>query len=204
MWGFLVSASKREKLADAKREQALRAVLLEESSQKPQSEEAKKAIAFCINRIDVYQSWFEWNEARWFAWQKVMIVGGVVATLAGVISVPGEWIKWYPASLGWLRGVPAAIVTIAAGYLSSFTYREDAVRHELAANALLNELAKYQVGAAPYNKSEPENTSVFLNIICRIVEADLQNWSRLVGSTRADSVSSEKSRDRKKASVTTA
>ena len=127
-----------------KRVEELRAILLASQQGKRGSEEAKKAIAYCEYCIRTYESWFDWNESKWFLWQRVVIVGGVVATLAGVMSVPPEWIWWIsdPEPLGWLRGVPAAVVTIAAGFLGSFTYREDAVRHELTANALWNGISE--------------------------------------------------------------
>jgi hypothetical protein len=91
-------------------------------------------------------------------------MGGVIATLAGVVTVPPAWIDWAPSlhSLYWLRSVPAAIATIAASYLGSFNYREDAVRHEITGNALWNEMARFQSCAAPYNnKTEEEDTSRF-------------------------------------------
>jgi hypothetical protein len=116
-----------------------------------------------------------------------MIVSGVIATLVGVISLPPEWLKSAPylESFGWVRGVPAAIVTIAAGYLSSFTYREDAVRQELAVNALWGELAKFQTGARPYDSKTPEeNTSAFVNEVTRIVEMESHGWSTLAMGTR--------------------
>lgn len=100
------------------------------------------------------------------------MIGGVVATLAGVIKVPAEWVGWIYGlhSLSWLRGVPG-----------SFTYREDAVRHELTAQVLWNELAKYVGHAEPYNKpSEKDDTSAFLKTICLLVETELQRWSALV------------------------
>src|SRR5229473_1706043 len=88
---------------------------------KRSSEEAKKAIAYCQCCIHTYEDWFEWNEARWLGWQKVVIIGGVIATLAGVITIPEKWLWWLsePQSFGWIRGVPAAIVTIAAGYYAA-------------------------------------------------------------------------------------
>ena len=113
----------------------------------------------------------------------------MVATLTGAASLPVSWIAWIPEpqSLARLRGVPAAIVTIAAGYLSSFTYRDDAVRHELTATALWNELVKYQGRAAPYNKNEIDDTSAFLNVVCKIVELESYNWSALVlGKNKKD------------------
>jgi Protein of unknown function (DUF4231) len=142
----------------------------------------KLLIVYCEHCICEYEDWFDWNEARWIWWQRVVIIGGVVATLAGAVSVPREWISWIPDphSLAWVRGVPAAIVTIAAGYLSSFTYRDDAVRHEVTAQSLWNELVRYQGRAEPYNKKEEQDTSLFLNTICKIVESESQNWSALV------------------------
>ena len=87
-----------------------------------------------------------------------------VATIAGVVTIPDEWIKWAPwaGSFGWVRGVPAGLVTIAAGFLSSFTYKEDAVRNEVTANALRNELVKFLCSAKPYDEGEPDDISMFL------------------------------------------
>jgi hypothetical protein len=141
----------------------LRQIILKPDKRERTSEESKKAIAYCEWCIAEYEAWFEYNEARWIRWQRVTIIGGVVATLAGVITIPDIWVTWVPnpQSFSWVRGVPAAIVTIAASFLGSFNYREDAVRHELTANALWNELAKYQTVAEPYDKGELKDTSLF-------------------------------------------
>jgi len=167
--------------AEAKRKE-LRELLFQQGESVRSSVEARKAIAYCEYCILDYEEWFELNEKRWLLWQIVMIVGGVVATLAGVMTLPESWLSAHPdlGSFGWLRGVPAGLVTIAAGLMSSFTYREDAVRHELTANALWNELARYQGRAAPYNKTEPDDTSAFLNNICKLVEAELHGWRDVV------------------------
>jgi hypothetical protein len=178
----------------ATREDALRRELLEGGSKNRKSEDAAKAVAYCEMCIAEYEWWFEWNEARWNRWQQVAIISGVIATLAGVITIPYSWVSWSPAltsslpSLSWLRGVPAAIATIATSYLASFTFREDAVRHEVTANAMWNELAKYQVKAAPYNVTDAVDTSLFMNIICSIVDSELRDWSSLVArlGTKSD------------------
>jgi hypothetical protein len=137
-----VSFFKRKLSTDDAKEEALRKQLLADETSRP-SEASKKAIAFCELCISEYEGWFDWNETRWLRWQKVIIIGGVVATLAGVITLPDDWTLPFMKSLGWLRGVPAGLVTIAAGYLGSFTYREDAVRHEMTAGLLWIELAKF-------------------------------------------------------------
>jgi hypothetical protein len=163
----------------AERKKELLGVLQSENTRK--SDEAKKATAYCNYWISFYEGLFGWNEKRWLWWQRVVIIGGVVATLAGAITLPENWISHSQLeTFGWLRGVPAAIVTIAAGYLSSFTYREDAVRHWLTLNNLWNELAKYQGQAKPYDENEVEDTSLFLNTICNIVEGELRDWRALV------------------------
>jgi hypothetical protein len=180
------SSAEKGKTAEAKK-QALRELLLTGDSSR-QSESAKKAIAYCDLCIKEYEEWFEWNERKWLRFQKVMIIGGVVATLAGVITIPDSWIASIPwvQSFGWMRGVPAGIVTIAAGYLSSFTYREDAVRHEATATALWSELARYQGHATPYDRNDTEDTSVFINNVCRLVENETHNWSALVMGNKTE------------------
>jgi hypothetical protein len=45
---------------------------------------------------------------------------------------------------------------------------------------LWNELARYLGKAEPYNKTEAEDTSAFINTICRIVDAELRGWRTLV------------------------
>jgi hypothetical protein len=186
MWAF--GRRKRTQKAE-QREKELREFLTNHAENTGQSKEAQIAIAYCQHCICEYEDWFDWNEARWVGWQRVVIIGGgVIATLSGVITLPAQWLWWIPDphSLSWLRGVPAAIVTIAAGYLSSFTYRDDAVRHEVTALALWNELIKYRAGAAPYNKKEDEDTSVFMNTICKIVETESQSWSAQVQGIRSE------------------
>jgi hypothetical protein len=150
------------------------------------SAEAHSAIAYCAACIDEYDEWFVWNEAKWLRWQRVVIIGGVVATLAGVLTLPQEWVSFIPhqEALSWIRGVPAAIVTIAAGYLSSFTYREDAVRQEITAQALWNELARYSSRARPYNVNDQADTGEFINKICQIMEAESSGWRALVLNAR--------------------
>jgi hypothetical protein len=179
--------SQRRKVTKS-REDELRKQLLQGDTRT--SVEAKKAITYCEFCIADYEEWFDHNEARWLRLQRVVIIGSVVATLAGAITLPDEWLnaanpanaaKW-TSSFGWLRGVPAGVVTIAAGYLSSFTYKEDAVRHEVTAMALWNELAKFMSHAEPYNKSESKDTSAFLNAICRLVDNELKTWSALATS----------------------
>jgi hypothetical protein len=147
------------------------------------SEQAKKAIAYCRSVIAEYEWWFEWNEARWVWYQRVVIYGGVIATLAGVATIPPEWfgLPQWPVGLGWLRGIPAAIVTVAAGLLSSFTYREDAVRQEVTAIALWNELAKYLGHAEPYSGADERvATGLFVANVCRLVESEMHGWRTLV------------------------
>jgi hypothetical protein len=179
MWAFW--QSKTEQKAE-QRDKELREFLIQRTESPRSSKEAQIAIAYCELCIHEYEDWFDWNESRWILWQRIVIIGGVIATLAGVITIPSDWLSWIPdpSSLSWLRGVPAAIVTIAGGYLSSFTYRDDAVRHELTAQALWNELAKFLVRAAPYNEEEAEDTSAFMAIVCRLVETESRSWSALV------------------------
>src|SRR5262245_19418393 len=138
-----------EDLRADERDQELRRTLLEGGRSSP---DAKQAIAFCERQLNDYEHLYEFNERRWFLWQRLVIVGGVVATLAGVVTIPDAWLWWlpHPELFGWLRGVPAGIVTIASAFLSSFTFREDAVRNEVTANALWNELIRFQAHASPY------------------------------------------------------
>jgi hypothetical protein len=149
------------------------------------SPEAKKAIAYCEYCILEYEKLFEDNEAKWYFWQTVVILGGVVATFAGVATIPESWIAaFHVKDFGWLRGIPAGIVTIAAGLLSSFTYREDTVRFEVTGNILSNELVKYLGKAEPYNGDETNDTSKFVNRICELVEIELNGWRAVVGGDR--------------------
>jgi hypothetical protein len=145
------------------------------------SKEAKTAVAYCRLCISEYETLFESNEESWFKWQWVTICAGVIATLAGVISVPipSDWGRWADVlnSFYWVRGIPAAVATIAASVLAAFHYREDAVRCEVAANILWSELAKFNARAEPYNKGEKKDISAFLNNVCRLVEADIRSWS---------------------------
>jgi hypothetical protein len=149
------------------------------------SPDAKKAIEYCEYCILEYDRLFDENEAKWFRCQKIVIFGGVVATLAGIATVPKSFgLDPYLEGLGWLRGLPAAIVTIAASLMSSFTYREDAVRFELTGNILSNELIKYLGHAKPYNETEAGDTSNFVNKICELVETELNGWRTLVAGSR--------------------
>jgi hypothetical protein len=145
------------------------------------SAEAKKAIAYCRLCVSQYDDWFEWNEQRWVVWQTVVIVGGVIATLAALIDVPEPWKPWT-----WLRAVPAALAAIAGGLLSSFTYREDCVRQELTGIALQNELVKFVAKAAPYDGDEPEATSLFINNVGHVLEIEGRDWRSVVMGSEFD------------------
>ena len=183
MFGFSRKQDKKTK----EEAEALSAILLKSDNTR-KSEQAKAAIAYCEFCIKEYEDWFEWNEAKWLLWQRVVIIGGVIATLAGVITITDAWLPessgW--RSFGWLRGVPAGLVTIAAGYLSSFTYSEDAVRQELTASALWSELAKYQAHEKPYDVDEEEATSLFINNIAKLVENETHSWNALVMGNNND------------------
>jgi hypothetical protein len=160
-----------------------------------QSQSTLDAIAFCTNEMNEYRTWFRWNEFRWVFWQHVTIIAGVIATLAGVITfpIPESWSAWAPFlhSLAWVRGVPAGIATIAASLIGSFSFREDAVRHETTRNALNCELIKYRTGADPYNKDEKSDTSIFLNTICNIIEAEQRNWNEQIKTLHSTTKSSD-------------
>ena len=86
---------KRENNKFQERQDALRAKLL---SGGRDSQASQTAIAFCEMYINEYEDWFIWNEGRWHFWQTVVIVGGVVATLAGVITLPDAWMPDYLAA----------------------------------------------------------------------------------------------------------
>jgi hypothetical protein len=79
-----------------------------------------------------------------------------------------------------IGGIPAAIATIAAVYLGSFRFRDNAVRYEVTGNAQWNELPKYQARAEPYNKDEAADTRLFLKNVYRFVDLELNSWSTLV------------------------
>jgi hypothetical protein len=163
------------------REEALEALLLAQEENPHSSEKAKKAIAYCQLNIMEYEHLAERDDTRWKLCQAIVVVGGVAATLAGTISFPQAW-DW----LAWIRSVPAAFVTIAAGVLTSFSYRENAVRFEPVAVALWNELALFLTHASPYNKGEAEDASAFSNAVCRLVEVEVHNWGALVRENRVD------------------
>jgi hypothetical protein len=173
MFGLSRATRAAKKSVDQKMEE-LRASILKQGTNERSSEESQKAIAYCEWSIHQYEDWFEYNEDRWYMWQQVTIIAGVIATLAGAIPFPESLQPW-----SWIRGIPAAVATIGASYLGGFSFREDAVRYELAANALWNELIKYQARAEPYNKDEAADTSLFLKHVCGLVESELNSWSTL-------------------------
>ncbi|MGY3132330.1 hypothetical protein ACVWZM_003012 [Bradyrhizobium sp. USDA 4501] len=186
MFGFRkAERAESQKLKERQRE--LRTLLLTKHEKNRMSDKAKTAIEYCEYCISEYEEWFEINERKWFRWQKVAIISGVIATLVATITVPAEWTKSYPELdyFGWIRGIPAAIATVATAFLSSFMYREDAVRHELTVNALWNELAKFVCHAKPYDTTkDDEDTSAFTNEICRLVETEVTSWGALVRGSR--------------------
>jgi len=147
---------------------------------------AQEAISFCDKEINEYNEWYELNEKRWMLLQTVAIVAGVIATLAGVISfpIPKDWTTApLLESLSWVRGIPAAIGTIATGLLGSFSYREDAVRHELTKETLRQEKIRFITRSSPYNKHDDIDTSTFVNKICTIVDSEARAWDKQVLST---------------------
>jgi hypothetical protein len=167
--------------ADEAREDELWKALLQGEARS--SEEARRAITYCKDFVDTYDGLYQDNEVRWIFWQRVMIVGGVVATICGVVPIPHDWAD----SFGWIRGLPAGLITIAAGFLSSFTYKEDAVRHEVTSTALYNELVKFLCNAKPYDaEKDSDDVSAFLDAVSQLVDSELETWSTQVisgGST---------------------
>src|SRR3954467_3857923 len=98
---FKVFWSRWRKAAKS-REEGLRKELLQAETRT--CAEAKKAVAYCELCIADYEDWFEHNEAKWLRWQRVVIVGSVAATLAGVITLPDDWLNSWPkwvSSFGW-------------------------------------------------------------------------------------------------------
>lgn len=158
------------------KEEALEALLLAPGENARSSEQAKKAIAYCQLCIAEYERWSKQSQRRWVLWQGIVVFGSVLVTLlAGVISISQAW-----DSIAWIiRSVLAASVAIAAGLLSSFTFRENAIRYEVAATDLWNELARFLTSAAPYNTGEVEDTSAFLNKVCLLVGAEVRHWGVL-------------------------
>jgi hypothetical protein len=190
MFGCFGKRRAERKLRNAKMKTLWDGLLTPEGEAR-KSPEAKKAIAYCEYCILEYEQLFQDNETKWYFWQTVIILGGVVATLEGVAAIPESWaLASHLKGFGWLRGVPAGIVTVASALLSSFTYREDTVRFEVTGNILSNELVKYLGRAKPYNSSdEAKDTSYFVNRISELVETELKGWRTLVGAsqTRASS-----------------
>jgi hypothetical protein len=178
--------ARKEEQEFKKRQDQLYQIITEDEVKSRPSEEAKTAVAYCVMCINEYQDLFDWNESKWFRYQRVTIYAGVIATLVGVVTVPipDNWAAWKPLfeSLSWMRGIPAAVATVAASLLAAFNYREDAVRSELTGTALWNELVKFKACAEPYNVNEERDTSVFMNSVCGLVDADLRNWSAQVKS----------------------
>jgi hypothetical protein len=193
MLAYFRTRRERQKQRD-ERMKVLREGLLESEGKVRSSVEARNAIDYCEYCILEYEELYETNEAKWLGWQTVVIVGGVIATLAGVAAIPESW-----EGLGWLRGVPAGVVTIAAGLMSSFTYKEDAVRSEWTANVLWNELIRYLGRAEPYTGDDDKSdTSKFVNKICDLVEAELQSWRTLVADSRTAESPEPKSHEQPK------
>jgi len=189
MFRFCQGRRAKNKLKE--RQAQLYAIIRKEGISERSSEESKKAIAYCEACIEEYDYWWELNESKWYCWQRVAIIAGVLATIAGAISIPDSWMTttpWLPFVISIMRSLPAAVATVAAGFLGSFTYREDAVRHKLTKEALWNEMAKYQARADPYDKAEASDTCLFLNKVCRLVTVELYSWSALVRGDRADAI----------------
>lgn len=169
----------------------LREYLLD-SPKNTQSEIEKIAISYCHMCINDYESWFNLNHRRWIFWQSIAIVFGVIATISGamdfklITTLFKEINPQIVDSLSWIRGIPAAVATVASGLLASFTYKEDAIRHEASANALWNELAKFQTRAAPYNTNESGSvdgcTDKFINNICSIIEKENNEWKFIMSN----------------------
>ena len=81
MFGYF-GKSRAEKSGNDERMKALREGLLKPNENVRSSVEARKAISYCEYCILEYEELFELNEAKWLQWQTVVIVGGVVGTLA--------------------------------------------------------------------------------------------------------------------------
>src|SRR5271170_1966845 len=96
------------------------------------SVEALEAVRFCEKEINEYRDWFRWNEHRWVLYQHSAIIMGVLATVFSALSIDAK--SDWGVTLLWARVITAACATISAGFIGSFHYREDAVRHEMTGN----------------------------------------------------------------------
>ena len=189
IWSLQGQRRHREPNAHAQTK-ALRALLVAEGGANRTSDEAKKAIAFCHMRILDYEWWLAYNTKQWVRWQRIAITAGVLATLAGVITipVPDDWGYWtkFLRSCFWVRSIPAAIATIAASFFGAFNYRDQTVRHAITASTLWNELARFQTRSAPYDKTDEKDTSAFLNTVCGLINAESQGWRKQIKDSQSD------------------
>jgi hypothetical protein len=132
------------------------------------------AIEYCEGEIEYYHGVFAYNHRWWKRLQSATIVFGGIGALTGAATFPKpHWLDGIP--LGWLKGVPAAVATMAAGLLGSFNYQTDAVRHGSTADSLQGELVKFRARAKPYENRQ-NATSLFLDRVREIIQAEQGEW----------------------------
>jgi len=141
------------------------------------------AIAYCLEEIQFYEDEGRSNNRRWVIWQYVVISFGSLATL--VAAVPN-----IPDKFSMLRGLPAAIATIAAAVLGVYNYKAETIRKGATHDALRGELIRFVSSAEPYGKEEKANIALFVSRIRSIIQGELQAWrSVFTDSTGASSES---------------
>jgi hypothetical protein len=125
------------------------------------------ALRYCQSEIDSYGNVSNKNLVRWRRNQIITIIFGAIATITAGVDL-GPY-----SHLGWLRGIPAAISTMAASFLTGFNYRSDALRQGGTVDALRGELARYRSGATPYTGQN--KVSVFMANVREIIETEQRN-----------------------------
>ena len=134
------------------------------------------AVAFVRTQIDYYDEIFTINHGRWRFWQTIIIVCGAIGTLASAVTIAPAWLPAWAQGLGWLRSVPVAITSIAAGFSGSYRYQSEAIRQSITADALRSELASFLAGAAPYDKAGGESVSELMGRARVILAAERGAW----------------------------
>ncbi len=144
------------------------------------------AIKYCISEILFYEDAGVANRRRWKFWQYSAIALGSLATIIGTMPDSAfEFVRAVSgadaisAYAGWVRGVPAALATVATTILGVYNFKSEHVRYGLTHDALQGELALFLCRATPYDRDDdPGSTrlSKFMQNIRTIIRGELALW----------------------------
>ena len=141
------------------------------------------AIRYCISEILFYEDAGVANRRRWKFWQYSAIALGSLATIIGTMPDSAfEFVRAVSgadaisAYAGWVRGVPAALATVATTILGVHNFKSEHVRYGLTHDALQGEW-RYSCAAQHDTTATTIPAARASASLCRTSErSSAENW----------------------------